>query len=721
MNKIKSRRLLFVQMLFTAVAFLLMVVLSYSFASSIVNNSLARYADALITSAQAQIESELTESTVTLGSQAQSIRSMILRGSSADEVQEYIEEQSVYLQDIGTRMTGINDLYGYFEAFPGGAFMTGGIHKDLPSIANLEHLQWFQDAEAAEGEVAQTIPYRCESSGGAVVTFSRCIVDDEGNRLGIVCLDIQVYDFGKHIVEISLDRGGYGMLIDQNLNIIAHANPEFLGRSLRDPAVPLSEYADDILAGDDISHHSFMNWNGENTVAFLREMSNGWYIGLLTPSGPFYQGVTNMMIILCTLGTTLAAILIGIIVRIDNSKNKADAESRQKSAFLANMSHEMRTPMNAIIGMTSLGKSADNTERKNYCLTKIEDASHHLLGVINDILDMSRIEANKFEISPVEFNFGKMLKRVVNVLTFRVDEKQQRLTMKIDSNIPEMLVGDDQRLAQVVTNLLGNAVKFTPETGTISLTADLLEENGDGCIVRIAVADTGIGISGEQQDGLFRAFQQAESSTTRKYGGTGLGLSISKNIMELMGGEIRIESELGKGSTFFVDVPLKKSSERSEGVVDLLHEQKKETPDYTGVFSGRRVLLAEDVEINREIVMSLLEPTCLKIDVAENGAEAVRIFSSSPEKYDLVLMDIQMPEMDGYEATRCIRRMNIPKAASIPIVAMTANVFREDVERCMEAGMSSHIGKPLDYEDVMNKLCFFLQRDYSRNKVAEAS
>jgi len=699
-----------------------MVILSYSFASNIVNNSLTRYAETLISYAQSQIESELTESTVTLGSLSESIRGMILRGYGPEEIHAYIQQQSRYLKTIGTRMTGINDLYGYFEAYPGGAFMTGGSHKEIYDGADLTALRWYADAEAAAGGIAQTVPYSCEASEGVVVTFARCIYGDDGRRLGIVCLDIQVYDFGKHIVEIALDRGGYGMLLDQDLNFIAHANPEYVGRNLSDPSVAISKYFDEIVSGEDLSRRSFLNWTGEKTVAFTRKLSNGWYIGLLTPKGPFYQGVSNMIVILCVLGVTLASILIWMLKSIDRRKEKADAESRQKSAFLANMSHEMRTPMNAIIGMSSLGMDADSTERKNYCLSKIEDASHHLLGVINDILDLSRIEANKFEISPVEFNFEKMLQRVVNVINFRVDEKQQNLVVDIDKNIPEVLFGDDQRLAQVVTNLLGNAVKFTPDLGTIRLTADLIKDYGKECSLRVSVSDTGIGISPEQQKNLFRAFQQAESSTTRKYGGTGLGLSISKSIMELMGGSIGIESELGQGATFYIEVTLTKADEPMKALFDREQEQNKEQPDYTGVFKGRKVLLAEDVEINREIVLSLLESTRLDIDCAENGAEAVRMFYESHESYDLILMDVQMPEMDGFEATRSIRAMDVPNAGSIPIIAMTANVFREDVERCLSAGMSSHIGKPLNYEDVMSKLNFFLwDGEDDRYPEAEAS
>jgi PAS domain S-box-containing protein len=392
-------------------------------------------------------------------------------------------------------------------------------------------------------------------------------------------------------------------------------------------------------------------------------------------------------------------------------EERALSASRAKSAFLANMSHEIRTPMNAIIGMTSIGKSADNAGRKDYCFTKIEGASSHLLGVINDILDMSKIEANKFELSPVEFNFEKMIRSAVNVINFRVDEKQQRLTVQIDKKIPKNLITDEQRLVQVITNLLGNAVKFTPENGSISLDAGFLEEKDGLCTIEITVRDTGIGITPAQQENLFNSFQQAEVSTTRRYGGTGLGLAISKSIVEMMGGTIRVESEQGKGAAFIFTIQAKKSDRVNDAVnghPEAEHNVKEEEPVLVGIFAGRRILLVEDVEINREIMLALFEPTKLEMDCAENGAEAVRKFSAAPGRYELIFMDIQMPEMDGYEATRHIRALDMPKAKTVPIIAMTANVFREDIEKCIEAGMNSHVGKPLNFIEVLEKLKGYL-------------
>jgi signal transduction histidine kinase len=393
-----------------------------------------------------------------------------------------------------------------------------------------------------------------------------------------------------------------------------------------------------------------------------------------------------------------------------HAQDEAESASRAKGEFLSNMSHEMRTPMNANIGMTSIGETADNLAKKDYAFGKIKDASTHLLGVINDILDMSKIEANKLELSPSPFRFEQVLQRSIDVSSFRAGEKRQEFSLNIDTDIPRTLIGDEQRLAQVITNLLSNAIKFTPENGAIRLDATLESEKDDVCVVRISVTDTGIGISEEQMGRLFTSFQQAENSTSRKFGGTGLGLTISKRIVEMMGGTIGVESEPGKGSTFSftmraerddTDPPTEDEGDDREGCF--------KAPDTPDDFSGHHVLLAEDVEVNREIVLALLEPTGLTIDCAEDGKEALRMVSGSPGRYDMVLMDVQMPKMDGYEATRRIRALDSPRAKRMPIVAMTANVFREDIEKCLEAGMDHHIGKPLEQEKLLDALRTYLR------------
>ena len=439
------------------------------------------------------------------------------------------------------------------------------------------------------------------------------------------------------------------------------------------------------------------------------------------------------------------------ITQLTRSRLDAEAASRAKSNFLANMSHEMRTPMNAIIGMTNLAKSSGQTERKDYCLEKIESSSHHLLGVINDILDMSKIEANKLELSSEPFLLHKMLEDVVNMINPKIEEKHQSFSTKIGAGVPLSVIGDEQHLSQVITNLLSNAVKFTPENGEISCCINLVKETAETILIQVDVMDTGIGISGEQQAQLFTSFQQADSGISRRFGGTGLGLAISKRIVEIMNGKITVKSSSGEGSTFSFTAELKKSD---KPIKNAPKEITETVPLADNCFIGQSIILAEDVEINREIVLALLEPTGLSIDCAENGAEAARLYKENPDKYKMIFMDLHMPEVDGYEATRQIRKfeeehLNISISASpaqvdfsphlyehpeledivtdksvtenaehlpqstgkqkgIPIIAMTANVFQQDIENCLAAGMNDHIGKPLDFNVVLEKLQKYL-------------
>jgi CheY-like chemotaxis protein/two-component sensor histidine kinase len=448
---------------------------------------------------------------------------------------------------------------------------------------------------------------------------------------------------------------------------------------------------------------------------------------------------------------------------------------------------------------------------------------------------MSKIEADKLELSPIEFNLDRMIQKVVTVINFRVEEKRQKFTVNVDGKLPHFIIGDDQRLTQVIVNLLSNAVKFTPEGGEIRLGISLASESDGICELRVEVTDNGIGMTVEQQEKIFQAFMQADSGISREFGGTGLGLAISKRIVELMGGEIRVESELGKGTHFNFTVKLERGTKSPlslltagvtwenvrillvddaletreqfrdlfdslnikydmaadgfeaykmieehgrydiyfidwrmpgidgieltrrikarngdgvsmavmitsadwESIKDNAHKagvnkhlikplsssmlidcvndclasgQSEDAPDIkSGIFEGKKLLLAEDIEINREILLSLLGDTGLKIDCAENGREALGMIEAAPDKYNIVLMDVQMPQMDGLEATRLIRALPALRGITLPIIAMTANVFKDDIESCLAAGMDDHLGKPIDIDVMIAKLRKYLK------------
>ena len=519
------------------------------------------------------------------------------------------------------------------------------------------------------------------------------------------------------------------------------------------------------------------------------------------------------------------------IQNLYNTSVQLEQASKAKSAFLAKMIHEMRTPLNAIIGMMTIGKRAKTIDEKNDALNKINDASTHLLGVINDVLDISKIEAGKIELIPIEFNFDRMLKKVLALNINQINVKKQNFTVHIDKKIPHFLVGDAQRLAQVITNLVSNAIKFTPKSGKIHLEASLLGEADGICELQISVTDNGIGISQEHHGRLFSAFVQVDEGRNRGYHGTGLGLAISRQIVELMKGKLWVESDIGKGSRFVFTIKAKRSSKSlsvmlspdvnwdnirifvADGITETLEQFKRifeslsincevaangheawrfikesggydiyfidwnlpgmngieltkqirsldntrqshvimvtdmnwesikseaETvcvdkylvkppfassivdcinqciglpnikPEQTGghhnEFAGKKMLLAEDMEINCEIIASLLKDTGIEIEYAKNGKEAVDMVTAAPDKYDVIFMDIQMPIMDGLEATRIIRSLPTVKHDELPIIAVSANVFTDDIESYLNAGMNDHIGKPFDIDKAIKVL-----------------
>ena len=396
-----------------------------------------------------------------------------------------------------------------------------------------------------------------------------------------------------------------------------------------------------------------------------------------------------------------------IMHALENALVQAEAGSKAKSDFLSTMSHEIRTPLNAIIGMTAIGKKTEDCKEKDYALKKIEDASTHLLGIINDILDIAKIEANKMELAPIQYDFEKMLQKAIGINNFRIDEKKQTLTVVVDSRIPTYIIGDEQRLVQVIANLMSNAIKFTPEGGKIHLEASLLSERNGNCELKISVSDSGIGLSSEQHEKMFQAFEQADSGISREYGGTGLGLVISKQIVEMMGGRIWVQSKLGKGSKFIFTIKVRQGGQ---------NETPKQKAAITkgniiaGEFLGYKMLFAEDVEVNREILITILEESGIIIDCAINGLEAVDKVKEAPDYYDIIFMDVQMPKMNGLDATRQIRALPAMenRTRPLPIIATTANVFKSDIEECMNAGMDGHLGKPLDFEKTIEVLRKYL-------------
>jgi len=456
-------------------------------------------------------------------------------------------------------------------------------------------------------------------------------------------------------------------------------------------------------------------FKGESTFNMIGEYVEGWE-GLLSAYNPIFNDegevvavvgvditdeyiveireVSRLLGVASTVSTVILILAAFLVLGLFRKKAEDHYNaSIAKGQFLSRMSHEIRTPMNAIIGFCQIGKKTKDIEKKEECIDNISNSSEYLLQLINRILDISRMEAGKeMALGREQTSINEIIQNIESIMSAQIQLKNQMLIVDVSPEIPKKLYGDKSRIIQILLNLVSNAQKFTPAGGKISVKVSLIEKEEECCNIEFIVSDNGIGIEEDYISHLFDLFEQGDGGITRKYGGTGMGLATSKRFIEMMSGSISVESKVNEGTTFKFNIWLETADKEDE------EEKEPEIVDY----KGKTFLLVEDNEINQLVAKGVLEELGAIVEIAHNGEEGVEKFLKEPEKYDMIFMDIQMPIMNGYEATKAIRKSNEKRAKTIPIIAMTAGVYEEDIKNVKDAGMSAYIGKPFKVGEIIS-------------------
>ena len=874
----RKKRALFIQLLYVTLAFVLMVVSSSVFVRNMLQDHLSKQAMDTLLQTKVEIEAELVEPKTALAIISNTVKNMILRNSSVEEVEKYLIETGAEIQNKKDGFQ-FNRIFGYFESF-GGKFLYS---EELDGDTDFDPQRsfWYETADKAEGNIAVTPVYF--RNDHYYITYVHRISIENGIPLGIICLEVPLDSIQDHVVNMRITEGGYGILMNQRLDVIAYPNDDILGKNARIISSGFLLIANELESGYDLFEREMESYFGMWTVTFTMRLDNGWILTVATPKAEYYEELYNMRLIISFLGAFFALVLIIILVRLDNAKSKTDEENQRnsilltemeksreadertrlmlnatplgcklwdkdlnviecnqealnlfdikekevflkrffdlspeyqpngrktremaaeyvntafkegycrfewmhqkfngelipaeitlvrvkhrgeyviagyirdlrelkamleeihivendlrqardiaeennkaKSKFLAIMSHEIRTPMNVILGVTEsqlLSDAAESNAKEAF--EKIFDSGHLLLRIINDILDMSKIESGKFELYPVNYEVLSLINDAANMKIMQAEHKNIKFILKVDENIPLSLYGDELRIKQILYNLLSNAFKYTPE-GEVELFFSADNSAGpDKTTLCISVRDSGHGMTPEQVNKLFEEYTRFNTEANRKVAGTGLGMGITSSLLKMMGGMICVDSTPGEGSTFTIRIPQvvvkpgfigKEAAENLESFNFSSMEHKRHSKVVRELMPYGKVLVVDDMKSNLDVATLLLSPYQLLIDVANSGYEAIDIIKSGKE-YDIVFMDHMMPEMDGIETLKRIRSFGYKQ----PVIALTASAFTGQREMFLTNGFNGFISKPIDMRQLNDTLNKFI-RDKASERTGE--
>ena len=680
-----------VMMVFSA--FLLMILAGSFSAGSILRRQLLSGAEEALFTAEASVRAALTEAEVTLLNSCYIIRGMIEEGTDQQEIFSYLVDTSDWMRQRDEGLLGFYGIYGYIR----GEFMDSlKINPGADYIP--QRSPWYQTAVRSGTAVAYTAPYTDEMTGSVIVSAVINIVNSAGEIYGILVVNIDIAWLENYVGSLRLAPGGYGILVSQNMMVLTHPNRAYMGVQLHtlSGGKDYEELSRMLRTSGEVSARTITDTDGERMIVFFRKLFNGWYVGIITPHGRFYHELFRAIAILSVMGSLLAVFLSIVLLRLSAAQMKSDEENKSKSSFLARMSHEIRTPMNAIIGMSEIALRQDISGETRSCIGGIKQAGENLLSIINDILDFSKIESGRLDIVNREYALSSLLGDCVSIIRGQLEEKALRFETNFAAGLPNKLRGDEARLRQITLNLLSNAAKYTRQGSiTLSVSAEKIDEGGSRVNLCIKVADTGIGIKSEDMSKLFGEFTRFDAQKNRAVEGAGLGLVITRNLCQLMGGDITVTSEYGRGSAFTAVIP--------QTVTDYSPFTLREEQKRNGVFAVRwtapdaTILLVDDLDTNLTVARGLLAPYQIHIHTALSGKEALALVKA--HRYDVVLMDHMMPEMDGIETTARIRdwEKDTPeRAAPAAVIALTANAISGMKEMFIEKGFNDYLSKPIE-------------------------
>jgi len=646
---------------------------------------------------------------------------MALHLGAQPELYKDYEKAVEYIDNVVGNNSEISVAYIVNPKWEHTVIMNNGWEPTDPSW-HVEEREWYVDTVLSDNGFNISTPYKDEQTGLYCVTFSQIVYNKAGETVGIVGVDFYM-DTLIDILGKSYTNDGYAFLTDSSYTILNHPSDAYQMSSTDSVNAADTEYRNALIRG---TVTTFVDYDSNHKVCYaISEPQSGFTVITVKNLWLIYSTLIISDIMLVLMFAVCIGLILAIIkyitewqeklnLELKNAADEAIAAGKAKSDFLANMSHEIRTPINAVLGMNEMIQREANDPVILSYAADIQSAGKNLLSIINDILDFSKIESGKMTIVPMEYDVSSVINDLVNMISSRAKNKNLKLVLDIDRNLPETLFGDDVRLCQIITNILTNAVKYT-DSGSVTLTIrreyeEVIPENGDILNIYVAVRDTGRGIREEDIDKLYATFTRIDEKNTRNIEGTGLGINITSSLLRMMDSELKVESVYGKGSVFYFTIPQKVVSNRPIG--DYKERFKKATSAESKDNEKRtapnaRILLVDDTEMNLKVEANLLKRTKAKIDTAVDGLGALEKMAS--EKYDIIFLDHMMPGMDGIETLNKAREQDIIK--NTPVIALTANAVGGARERYLEAGFDDYLSKPVKGKDIEGMLYKYINKD----------